>query len=118
MTHHTIPFEIESAKRELLRQAEEQNNLRLSPTRFTSHILTDAAKDRYIAHLIGPFNPNTPSPAANEFRIYAQITAWNDGHCFVQFILQDCEGDFINLTPDNEVTEHLNLHPFSYRRRN
>lgn len=112
----SIPFNIDSHQHRLLQEVHTQNGLRLSPNRFTSHILQDQHPDRYLAYLIGPFIPNTDYPAADEMRVWIQLTAWSDGQCYVQFVLQDCELDFINRTED--TTQHLNLRPLSYSRRN
>lgn len=111
----TIPFEIDSAKRRLIEETERQNGLRLAPNQFTNHMLQDQDPARYVSYIIGPFIPNTGNPAADECRIWASLTAWYDGHEFVQFILQDCELDFVNLTSDTTV--NMNLHPLSYTRR-
>lgn len=108
-----IPFDIDSGIRRALAEILSQNNLPLGPNRFTSTRLTDASP-RHVAYLAGPYSPTTSNPAADEFRIFFQLTAWADGHCYIQFILQDCEGDFINRTED--ATETMNLFPIHYTR--
>jgi hypothetical protein len=99
--------------RRLIHETSDQNSVSLAETKFTDYMHTDGDPQRFQAHLFGPFAIVSPGHSHLELRAYAQITSWNDGYNFVQYIIQDCEGDFVYYRPDLEG--NVPLKPISYK---
>jgi hypothetical protein len=80
---------------------------------LTNEMVTD--KDRHFtSKLAGPYviDPNANSPLAGyELRVFISYTTYTDSprRLYVQFLVTDCEGDFLN-----DSTHPLNTRPQNF----